>query len=64
MTIDRESLIEYYEMHLCDIIPYSHPNYAEELRKSAEAMADDYINYMTKPQAYFGNVIEDELDRL
>ena len=39
-TIDREQRIQHAMDFLCDIIPWSTPNYEKELRKAAESYID------------------------
>lgn len=40
---DRQGLIEYAKIHLCDMIPYNDPDYEEKLTAMAEDYADAEI---------------------
>ena len=44
----RNELIEYWKIHLADLIPYTTPNYEQVLQEEAEKFADKELEPVLK----------------
>ena len=60
---DREYLVEWYRIHLADLIPYDDPNYEKKLNQWAEESAENDIHPNPEFEAYMKNLCE-EHDRM
>ena len=55
---DRQGLIEYAKIHLCDMIPYNDPDYKEKLNAMAESYANAEIYPSRLPVDDLQGIIE------